>query len=55
MQATNRLGLLLVITSLTALSAAQVTVAKGTGYGTTGVYARTFGVVIRKLLPVYSR
>jgi hypothetical protein len=47
MKTANRFGLLLVITTLTALSAAQVIVAKGTGYGTTGVYARTFGAVIR--------
>jgi hypothetical protein len=48
MKNVNRFGLLLVITSLTALtSAAQVIVAEGKGYGTTGVYARTFGAVIR--------
>jgi hypothetical protein len=52
MKATNRFGLLLLlITSLTVLSSAaqEVSVANGTGYGTTGIYARTFGTAIRKM------
>jgi hypothetical protein len=50
MKAKNWFGLLLVITFATALSSAaqEVSVANGTGYGTTGIYARTFGSVIVK-------
>jgi hypothetical protein len=48
MTAKTGLGLLLLITSLTVLSSAaqEVSVANGTGYGTTGIYSRTFGHVL---------
>ena len=53
MKATNRLGsFLMIIASLTAVSRGatqEVSVAQGTGYGTTGIYARTFGKVTAKL------
>jgi hypothetical protein len=51
MKARNWLGSLLLVTSLGALSTAaqEVSVAKGIGYGTTGIYARTFGILIVKI------
>jgi hypothetical protein len=48
MKANTWFGSLVVITFLTVLSsvAQEVSVANGTGYGTTGIYARTFGHVL---------
>jgi hypothetical protein len=51
MKLTNWFASLLLVTSLTMLSSAaqEISVAKGTGYGTTGIYARTFGSVLVKI------
>jgi|GEM_PF-3809773 len=53
MRLTSWFGLLLLaVGSLTVLSSGatqETSVAKGTGYGTTGIYARTFGTVVAKI------
>jgi hypothetical protein len=49
MKTTHLIRSLLVVISLTAVGMAavqQVSVGQGTGYGTTGIYARTFGTVV---------